>query len=380
MKNNKIVFISNGFSSKISGGDTHSNMMANYLVKEFTNIYFILPKDAFLNFFNSQIRVLRYKNIPFEKKFYKNNQILIFIYIYRIIASYFYLNKSKPNVVICSSHLFHDVIPMLFLNSKIVKVCYVHHILGQQKRIGFLGAVTIFLEKISFYILKFKKIKIITVSETVRDQLINKYNFNESEIFVSSNGISLDLINNVTNSETNKYDLVFCGRLHQSKGVFDLIQIMHEIKKYIPDVRCAIVGSGPEESALKNKISEYNLSSNIEMLGFVSETDKIKILKSSKLFILPSHEEGWGIVIAEALACGLPVILYELPDLISVWKKQVVWVECFDTDKFSNKVISILNNKNELSILSMKAYQYAKGLRWENVLEKELAILKQING
>lgn len=60
-------------------------------------------------------------------------------------------------------------------------------------------------------------------------------------------------------------------------------------------------------------IAEDRLEHNILIYGRCSDVKLYSLLKSSKVFIFPSFFEGWGIVVAEALACGLPVVAYDIP-------------------------------------------------------------------
>jgi glycosyltransferase involved in cell wall biosynthesis len=282
--------------------------------------------------------------------------------------------------VICSSHLFHDTFPLLFLSGNPIKITYIHHIIGQQKRTNFLNFITVFLEKISFLILKIKKVRIFTVSRAVAVQLVTKYDFCNDKISISSNGINLEAIDEVSGVFIPKYDLVFCGRLNFSKGILDLISIIKKIRVTQPNILCAVVGTGAEADFLKQKIIENDLTHNIELLGFLEERKKIEIFKSSKLFILPSHEEGWGIVIAEAMACNLPVVLYKLPDIIDIWQDKVVWVECFNEAQFASKIIETLNNQENLCSLARQALAYARDLSWDNVFQNEFKVLDRLCG
>jgi glycosyltransferase involved in cell wall biosynthesis len=156
------------------------------------------------------------------------------------------------------------------------------------------------------------------------------------------------------------------------------VEILKIIKKTIPGIRCGIIGEGIEKNGLKKKISEYGLDSNIHLLGFLNEAEKIENLKAAKVFIFPSHEEGWGIVIAEALACGLPTIVYRLHDIVDIWKDNVSWIDCFDLNQFSKKTLEIISDNNKVKYLSNKAKEYSKQLDWIKVLEHEEKIVRKI--
>jgi len=148
--------------------------------------------------------------------------------------------------------------------------------------------------------------KMIAVSErTKRDlEMIGV----RKEIKVIQNGIDFGKIKMIeaSNEET---DVVFAGRLIKEKNVNVLIEAVNIIKKEVPDVKCIIIGDGPEKRRLEKMAYDLGLEGNIEFKGFLADHNEvISYMKSSKVFVLPSRREGFGIVALEANACGLPVV------------------------------------------------------------------------
>ena len=375
----KITFIFNGHASKkegTSGGETHTIALINNLDKQKYDISVCCPQKCHSLRQIKGIKLLTYPSIPFEEKMYDILSILFFIYWYRIIISIFTIHKLKPDIIITNSHLFHDTIPTFFINNKDLNIItYLHHIITEQKRGGISFLITRFLEKVSFYVIKKKDSIVFTDSDRNKTSLIDKYGFHKEDVYVIRNGIDLNFISNVKGMEKSIYDICFCGRLNKTKGVFDLIKIVKKIKEYYPNILCVIIGEGREKDNLKKAIKNSNLENNIKLMGFLEEREKIKTIKSSKLFVLPSHEEGWGIVIGEAMACGLPVIIYKLKDIVNIWKDNVIWIKCFDLNEFSNKVIELLKNNKERKLFIQKGLKFANTLDWKDILSKELSII-----
>lgn len=130
----------------------------------------------------------------------------------------------------------------------------------------------------------------------------------KSEIIEIPNGIAIEKIAQIAVS-ANESDIIFAGRLIRDKNVDVLIKAVGLVKKEIPEVKCTIIGGGPEQSGLEVLAAELGLKENIEFTGFLDESEGlISRMKSSKVFVLPSTREGFGIVALEANACGLPVI------------------------------------------------------------------------
>ncbi len=372
------IFIFNGSnSSQIGGGDMHGILLANHLAEKKEEVLICKPRDVMQGVFRENVKLSCYKNIPFEKQFFKNNFSLFFLYIVRVFLSILKIKNIKKGLFVLSSHIFHDTLPILFLSSRNRKfVVYIHHIISEQNRKGVSAFIVSVLEHLSFFIIKYKKAHIITVSKEVSNQLINKYSFSRDKITFSSNGVDPKILN--TNKLEKKFDLVFCGRLVPSKGIVDLLEIVAIIKNNTPNISCAIIGSGPLENFILETRKNNGLENNITMLGYVSEEEKIDIISSSKILVLPSHEEGWGIVIAEAMACGVPVITYRLSEIKSVWEDSVLWVDPFDKDDFVNNVNLLLKNELECARMSKQGLEFIKRYSWEEVFLKETLLLKNL--
>ena len=127
-------------------------------------------------------------------------------------------------------------------------------------------------------------------------------------IKVIPNGIDFRSIESIDASD-EEIDVIFAGRLIKDKNVDVLIGAVEQVKVQIPDVRCMIIGDGPEKGRLENLAKDLELEDNINFMGFLEDyTEVISYMKSSRVFVLPSTREGFGIVALEANACGLPVI------------------------------------------------------------------------
>lgn len=147
--------------------------------------------------------------------------------------------------------------------------------------------------------------RIIAVSEKTKKDLED---LGVKDICVVPNGIDFRKIESIDALDKDS-DVIFVGRLIREKNVDILIKAVRLIKEEIPDIKCVIVGDGPEKEKLMKLSQDLGVDSNIEFTGFLKRyEDVIAYMKSSKIFVLPSTREGFGIVALEANACGLPVI------------------------------------------------------------------------
>lgn len=102
--------------------------------------------------------------------------------------------------------------------------------------------------------------------------------------------------------------MVTVGRLVARKAMDQLISTLKDIGR--PDAHLLIIGSGPQEQALRQKASELSLSERVHFMGHTDERDKFRLLQMSDIFVSTSQHEGFGLVFLEAMASGLPVICY----------------------------------------------------------------------
>jgi glycosyltransferase involved in cell wall biosynthesis len=136
------------------------------------------------------------------------------------------------------------------------------------------------------------------------------------KITVIPNGIDLEKISGIepdwgkfpVGLESKTYDIIFVGRLIKEKNVDLLIKAVTLLKADFPDLRCCIVGDGPEKAALVELAKRIGVYENVEFAGFQEYGSLIGKIKASKVLVLPSSREGFGMVVIEAFACGVPVV------------------------------------------------------------------------
>ena len=151
----------------------------------------------------------------------------------------------------------------------------------------------------------------VVVSKTTAENLKN-LGFRH-EINIIPNGIDLTRIRSITPS-SESWDIIFVGRLIREKHADLVIHAVNLFQCKNPDIHALLIGEGPEYNTLKNLINDKKIDSPVHISGFYRDHDDlIAQLKSSKVFVLPSTREGFGITALEALACGLPVVTVDHP-------------------------------------------------------------------
>lgn len=130
----------------------------------------------------------------------------------------------------------------------------------------------------------------------------------KSPIHVIDNGIHAQDIESIKPS-AQASDVIYVGRLVAHKHVDVLLDALELLKHSQPQIRCIIVGDGPERQHLEEQSRRLGLTSNVIFKDFVAEhTDIISLMKASRVFVLPSTREGFGMAALEANAAGIPVV------------------------------------------------------------------------
>lgn len=301
---------------------------------------------------------------------------VIWTYFRRTVKAFFLKLKIKnKDILLGTSDFLPDVLPIFWLkvkNPKAIWVQHIFHLIPSSRKIPFLA------QKINFLLIKNKVDLVIIDNSLLKNDLIN-LGFSENKIMANSPGVDIKKIEAFIPSNA-KYDCVFLGRLNISKGIFDLIEIWKILTKKNPNISLAIIGSGNKkiEQQLKNRISENNLEKNIDILGFLEDKKAFGILKSSKVFVFPSHEEGFGIAPLEAQACGLPVVAWNLPAFEEVFPKGMIKVKIGNIEKFASKVIELIANKQLYQELAEEAIYNASRYDWDKVAKRELYLLEKV--
>lgn len=155
-----------------------------------------------------------------------------------------------------------------------------------------------------------KRANIIHATANSELQQIQKLGYNQQAAIIP-NGVDLSEINtskNWENKSNQTFNILFLSRVHPKKGIEFLINAIAQIKN--PKIQITIAGEGNLEyiNSLKKLSKSQNVDNQFNFIGGIYGNKKWELYQNSDLFVLPTYSENFGIVIAEALAVGLPVI------------------------------------------------------------------------
>jgi glycosyltransferase involved in cell wall biosynthesis len=106
-------------------------------------------------------------------------------------------------------------------------------------------------------------------------------------------------------------NVLIIARLHPVKNIEGLLDAWTKVVRTIPEARLTIAGDGKPDymRELRARVARLGINSSVKFTGFVRAAQKAVLLASADLFVLPSYHENFGVVVLEALAAGIPVVL-----------------------------------------------------------------------
>jgi glycosyltransferase involved in cell wall biosynthesis len=213
----------------------------------------------------------------------------------------------------------------------------------------------------------------VAVSAFTADRLVAA-GLRPDRVRVVGNGLPLEAFAEVPTSAVVS-DLIFVGRLIEDKRVDLLIEAVARLRGELPGLRCLVIGDGPERPALEALVAERGLRDRVWFMGPVGEAEKVALLKGSKLLVLPSVREGFGIAAVEGQAAGLVPIVVRSPHSAApaVVHDGIDGVVCDPLPEALAAVVrSLLGDPFRMGLMRAAAGQAARRWDWDRVaLEME---------
>jgi phosphatidyl-myo-inositol dimannoside synthase len=160
---------------------------------------------------------------------------------------------------------------------------------------------------------------LIAVSRFSAEKFVAWSKLPEDRVFILPNCVDLDLFRPQARDPAmvqryrlqERKVLLTVGRLaaqERYKGFDEVLDIMPRLLERHPDLAYLIVGNGPDRPRLEAKVKNLGLIDHVIFTGYISEAEKAAHYHLADLYVMPSSGEGFGIVLIEAVACGVPVV------------------------------------------------------------------------
>lgn len=233
------------------------------------------------------------------------------------------------------------------LKNKPLVVTYHNDITGR----GFADTIAGIYNKTALkFLLKGADKIIITQDDYIQSEHLQNY---RDKIVTIPNGVDTSLFQ-PADKKRKKHRIFFLSvldRFHEYKGLDYLLEALVKVKVQIPDVKLVVGGKGELLEYYKKKADKLDLKNNVEFTGFLTDGEVIENYASAELFILPSIssvQEGFGIVVLEALSCKTPIISTDIVGVADDVKDtdSGIIIPPMDVDALYEAIIEILTDEN----------------------------------
>ena len=157
-----------------------------------------------------------------------------------------------------------------------------------------------------------KATRVSVVSDAMRSAAA-ELGCNDSDIAVRSMGVDLRFTFTPGEAGTERDGLIFVSRLVEKKGLTHLIEAMARLVAQHPELRLTIIGDGPLREPLTQLVSKLDLQDHVHFAGSLPNAELPNYLRAAQISVMPSVQEGLGLVAVEAMGCGCAVVASDLP-------------------------------------------------------------------
>lgn len=174
--------------------------------------------------------------------------------------------------------------------------------------------------------------------------------------------------------------IVTIGRFVYKKGFDVFLDAIKQVKKTIPDLSVLMAGDGIELQHCKKLVVEYDLSDTVDFVGKIQNTDVPDFLRQARLFVLPSRDEPFGIVVLEALACGIPTIITDSGGATEIIENNVdgYVVPVENPKAMAEKIIELVSDDAKLDDFRQRGLEKVRLFSIDRMVEKYNEILQNL--
>lgn len=230
--------------------------------------------------------------------------------------------------------------------------------------------------------------RIIAVSESTKNDLVNIYGNDPAKIDIIYSGIS-ENIKRPSDQDLNKFKkdkglpdkyILFLGKIEPRKNIIGLIKAFNIIKgrgEAYGDLNLVIIGSnGWLYHNIYKEINKSKFKNNIFLINKISDDDRKFYYSLAKIFVYPSFFEGFGFPPLEAMACGTPVITSANSSLPEVVVDNALLVKPENIDDIASSIINILTDSNLKNRLVNSSLEKINRFSWGETAQKTLVSIQ----
>lgn len=206
---------------------------------------------------------------------------------------------------------------------------------------------------------------VVYLTDTYRQEVANKLRwfFKPKKSVVIPNGINTEKFSPSEQPIRNEIlNIGMCSRLSSGKDIVTLIQafaISSKNNRHCT-LKLTLAGDGPEKSNLQAEVARLNLEDSVVFEGFLTEKDLVRWLRNLDIYVHASLSETMSTSIMQALSCGLPCIVSDLPGMSELVPSDIGYiVPTKQPEKLADKISLLVQNKEKRSQMKSKARMHA---------------------
>lgn len=220
--------------------------------------------------------------------------------------------------------------------------------------------------------------KIIAVSQYTKNCIVKNYHIAANKIAVVHNGLFKSELAGVANDEFLKSNTVlFLGRVTYQKGPFYFIEAAHKILSKRKDIQFVIAGEGDLLYSMIDRVAALRIGQHVHFTGFLERDLVKKIYMLSKVYVMPSVSEPFGISCLEALSHKVPVIISKQSGVAEVLQ-HAIKVDFWDTNKLAEKIMGLVDYQILGRELLKNSAQELANLSWDNAASAIIKVYKRV--
>jgi glycosyltransferase involved in cell wall biosynthesis len=228
---------------------------------------------------------------------------------------------------------------------------------------------------------------VVTISNYSLEKIQKYYCIEQNKVRIVPNGVDIEKFKPMdTKAVRQKFGLgnetcvLFVGSLIPRKGLPFLVEAAKKVAKNKADTKFLIVGDGPLRNQLSYSIKSANLSGNFKFLGNLKDDELPAVYNCADVFVLPSIQEGQGIVLLEAQASGKPVVAFNIGGVNeTVQNKETgLLVNRGNVDELADALLKLLTDKALREKMGSKGHRFvSENYTWDICAQKMLKIYNE---
>lgn len=378
----RIVFVTEYYPTSESAGvrggvELRTFRLAGVLAKK--HEVFVIAVRESGNPVDSTIQNVRILRVGPEHRYHQSGGLftrLLFLVAARRIAM-----KLEPEIISLENYLAYGVGLTLPARWRARCVLTYHDVwIGEAMRhlgliAGFAGEI---IERLT---LRHHWLAYIANSEVTKSELIT-HGVEPRKIHVVYNGVDYEKCASTKPEIFAQPTIVSVARLVKYKNLDLLLRAFHKIHQIQPGMMLLVIGTGPEAKHLKDHAQSLGLSKCVQWRGYVPKhADVLAAIRGATVFTLPSSVEGFGLVTAEAMACGTPYVSSDIPptrEITNAGKGGILFPDKNIT-KFAEGLLTIVGNENKRRQYRVEGQQRAKMFDWQHIGTEYLSQIERLH-